>query len=360
MVKEAKLATAIHYTHHKVVVEAVYLSSLTRQQGGIEPAQLNYFRQQTGLLDLHGRVIYQRSADRNKTLTDALAEVDGYVFFLHGWDGTHRIWEDLPVRLVAEQQRVICFNLDVNGFGMSPFDKGTPLAEQCSLAALMAAVEQWLILLKLWPAPNRERKPFYLFVGHSMSGAALFYQDEIRWCNEAYGVYALAPALFCNDTQRQAFFKAVGLGIRIPSFSSVKHALAPRMIELVAAGASPAVKNEHVRVFARTPAGTLAQTLYVLGANTTWPIRNDWSRFRVALGDKDMLVGIDNMLELLSQLGLQSDQIRVTTGDHYFFSHGEGSPPSHRENREVVLQDLLAYCRMLAVEARAISGGSKS
>jgi pimeloyl-ACP methyl ester carboxylesterase len=290
-------------------------------------------------------------------LTQALSDADGYVFFLHGWDGTHRIWENLPARLAASHKRLVCFNFDINGFGLSPFIRDIPRADQCSPAALIAAIELWLKTLKLWPTPRRSRKPFFLFVGHSMGAAALFYKSEIGWRNEAYGFYALAPALFCNDTQRQAFFKTVGLGIRLPSFTAVKNALAPHIMEILAAGASPEVKNEHVRVFARTPFGTLAQTLYVMGASPTQPQRADWSRFRVALGDRDRLVGVDNMIDLLREFGLNFDQIRVMSGDHYFFSYGDGSPPAHRENREALLEDLLAFCQQLVEEARRNSEG---
>lgn len=355
MVKEAKLATAVHYTHQYVVVESFHLSNLARQNGVIGAAELEQFRRQTGLVDLYWRALYYKFPDPHKTLSQALAEADGYVFFLHGWDGSHRIWEDLPLKLTAAHKQIVCFIIDVNGFGMSPFINPIPTAEQCSPTALMAAVEHWVSLLKLWPTPRRLRKPFYLFVGHSMSAAALFYKSEIGWRSEAYGLYALAPALFCNDTQRQAFFKTVGLGIRIPSFTAFKNALAPYILEVLAAGASPEVKNEHVRVFARTPFGTLAQTLYVLGASTALPERNDWFRFRVALGDKDRLVGLENMLELLHQFGLGDDQIRVMNGDHYFFSYGEGSPPAHQENRKAVKQDLLAFCEKLTEEVRTIS-----
>jgi pimeloyl-ACP methyl ester carboxylesterase len=331
---------------------------LARQNLGLDLTGLEQFRRQTGLVDLYWRAMYYKFPDGYPSLAEALQEADGYVFFLHGWDGTHRIWENLPVRLVAAHKRIVCFNLDVNGFGLSPFINDTPEAEQCTPAALIKAIELWLNMLKYWPAPRRRRrKPFYLFVGHSMGAAALFYKAEIGWRTDAYGFYALAPALFCNDTQRQAFFKTVGTGIRIPSFAAVKNALAPHIMEILAAGASPEVKKEHVRVFARTPFGTLAQTLYVLGASPARPQRSDWSRFRVALGDKDRLVGVDNMLYLLDEFGLGVNQIRVTTGDHYFFSYGDGSPLAHRDNSEAVLQDLLAFCRQLTQEARVFSGG---
>jgi hypothetical protein len=76
----------------------------------------------------------------------------------------------------------------------------------------------------------------------------------------------------------------------------------------------------------------------------------------VALGERDRLVRVENMLDLLAEFGLGADQIRVAAGDHYFFSYGDGSPPAHYENRKAVLEDLLAFCRCLAEEAREISG----
>ncbi len=353
MVRQAKISTAVHYRHQQVTVEAFHLSDLARQNLSLDMAGLEQFRQQTGLVDLYWRAMYYKFPDGYKDLAEALVEADGYVFFLHGWDGTHRIWENLPLHLAATYKRVVCFNLDVNGFGLSPFINDTPDAEQCNPTALIRAIELWLNALKLWPTPRRRRsKPFYLFVGHSMGAAALFFKEEIGWRSDAYGFYALAPALFCNDTQRQAFFKTVGTGIRIPSFAAVKNALAPHIMEIVAAGASPEVKKEHVRVFARTPFGTLAQTLYVLGANPSRPQRADWSRFRVALGDRDRLVGVDNMLYLLDEFGLKADQIEVAAGDHYFFSYGDGSPPTHRQNREALLEHLLDFCRQLTEETR--------
>ena len=355
MVKEAKLDTAVHYTHPYVAVEAFHLANLARPNGGIDLTQLAQFHQQTGLIDLYWQACYYKYPDRHKTLIQALTEAEGYVFFLHGWDGSHRIWEDLPLQLTAAHKRIVCFSLDVNGFGLSPFVHPLPTVEQCSPVALMTAVELWLSMLKLGPAPRRWRQPFYLFVGHSMGGAALFYKSEIGWHNQVYGLYALAPALFCNDTQRQASFKAIGMGIRIPSFTAVKNALVPHIMEILAAGASPEVKKEHIRVFARTPFGTLAQTLYVLGASPARPERNDWTRFRVALGDKDRLVRLENLLELLGQLGLKADQIGVAAGDHYFFSYGAGSPLRHKENRTNILEDLLAFCHRLTAEAKAMS-----
>ncbi len=114
MVKETRIATAIHYTHQNIGVEAHQFSTLAQQGHWLTPVQLDQLRQQTGLADLSWRTLYYKFPDRAKTLAQALADAEGYVFFLHGWDGTHRIWEDLPLRLTVAHQRLVCFNFDVN------------------------------------------------------------------------------------------------------------------------------------------------------------------------------------------------------------------------------------------------------
>jgi pimeloyl-ACP methyl ester carboxylesterase len=285
-------------------------------------------------------------------LPQAIAEAEGYVFFMHGWSGSHRIWEKLPIQLAGQHKRLVCFNLDVNGFGQSPFLNDTPTAKQCNPAGLMATVEQWLAAINLWPSSRTSPRPFYLFVGHSMSGAALFFKDVTHWKNETYGFYALAPALFSNDVQRQTFFKTVGVSIRLPSFSTVKDTLAPHFIDRLGTGASPQVKHEHLRIYNQTPFSVLAQTLYVLGATATFPFRNDWSRFRVALGHKDRIVRMDYLLDLLEQFSFRPTQIRLTLGDHYFFSYGDGSPSGHKHNQITVFNDLLNFCNQLTEEAK--------
>ena len=185
-----------------------------------------------------------------------------------------------------------------------------------------------------------------------MSGAALFYKDDTKWQNEIFGAYAMAPALFCNDAQRQTFFKTVGASIGLPSFGTVKTALAPHAIKITGAGASPEVKNEHLRIFNQTSFGTLAQTLYALGLTSPIPSRTDWSQYKVALGKRDMLVSTNNVLNLLSSLKFKSSQIRVTPGDHYFFSYGQGSPIAHQLNRQAVFDDLLTTCYQLSSKAK--------
>jgi hypothetical protein len=351
IIKQTKISTAVHYAHENVITESLQLSNLNKKYSLANSASMDEFHQQTGLADMYWEAMYYQPPGQKKNLFQALGEVEGYVFFMHGWDGSHRIWESLPLQLAARHRHIVCFNLDVNGFGSTPFIQETPRPDQCSPAALMAAVEYWLRAVNLWPASYRQQKPFYLFVGHSMSGAATFYKDVTRWQDETYGFYALAPALFCNDMQRQAFYKAVGAGIRLPSFTALKDVLAPHVIDLLGTGASPAVKKEHLRIYNQTPFGTIAQTLYVLGTTTTPPQRTDWSRYKIALGHRDRMVGLNNMLDLLEELHFHPNQIRVLFGDHYFFSYGPGSPLSHKKNQQAVLDDLLAFCRHLADEA---------
>ena len=344
IIKQARISTALYYSLENIAIEPFYLS------GQVKWELLKEFQEQTGLADLHWEAIHFHFPRQERTISQALAEADGYVFFMHGWSGSHRIWEKLPLQLTAKHKQIVCFNLDVNGFGESPFLRDTPHERQCSPAALMAAVEYWLTAINLWPIRNRKRKPFYLFVGHSMGGAATFFKDVTGWEDEAYGFYALAPALLCNDAQRQVFFKTLGLSIGFPSFTTVKDALAPHIIDVLGTGASSDVKNEHLRTYNQTPFGTLAQTLYVLGTTGGPPKRTDWSRYKVALGDKDRVVGTDQMLNLLKELDFPPDQIRVTHGDHYFFSYDSESPPDHKTNRQVILDDLLSFCRQLSKE----------
>ena len=145
----------------------------------------------------------------------------------------------------------------------------------------------------------------------------------------------------------------MGAGIRLPSLSVLKDALAPHVIQILGPGASPQVKAEHLRIYNKTPFGTIAQTLYMIGAGTKPPQRTDWSHFKVALGHKDRVVGLDHTLNLLETLDFHPNQIRVTLGDHYFFSYGEGSPSSHNKNQQVIFDDLLTFCHQLGNAAQS-------
>jgi hypothetical protein len=352
--KQTNLQTAIQYNHENVATVRTCLSAMDQKQALAADKSLHTFQTVTGLKDMAWQALYFKYPDRDQGLEESLAVADGYLFFMHGWSGNHRIWEHLPGWLASRHKNIVCFNLDVNGFGGSSFIEQVPAREQCTPAAIMRATEYWLEAIKLWPAPpNRRLRPFYLFVGHSMSGAALFYKDVRYFHHDIYSFYSLAPALFHNDTQRQAFFKTVGISIGLPTLSTVKDTLAPHVIDILGPGASGPVKAEHLRVYNETPFGTLAQTIYALGSAPPPPERNDWNRFKVALGHKDRIVNLGASLSLLEKFGFGPAQIRVTLGDHYFFSHGEGSPHTHYLNRRVVENDLLELCYDLTRESRS-------
>jgi len=329
-----------HHPHVKQAEFTLSTSQLTAQA-------IKQFQTKTGLADLYWQVLYDISDSHQQTVEQSIQQAKGYVFFLHGWDGSHLIWEDLPLRLILSLKEIVCFIPDVNGFGRTPFIEDTPDEVHCCPTGMMIAIEEWLSLIGLQPNADKQDNPFYLFVGHSMGGAALFYKQEQGWQNQSYSLYTLAPALLCNDVQYQRFYKTLGLGIGIPSFSFLKKQLAPRVIEILGGGASQAVKDEHVRIFSTTPFGTLAKTIYAMGALATKPQRTDWSRFQIALGNKDRLVALNSMLDLLEEFDIKADQLRVMFGDHYFFSHDQQSPHSHRHNREVILQDLIKCCDTL-------------
>ncbi|RME99594.1 MAG: alpha/beta hydrolase [Chloroflexi bacterium] len=352
-IRQSNIKTAVHYTQKNVATERFLLSDYLQQHNPDTPDALQQFQQQTGLANLYWQATYYQWPGFDGGLPELVTRADGYVFFMHGWTGSHRIWENLPVQLAGKHKNIICFNLDVNGFGQSPFISQTPTPQQCSPASLMNAVETWLQLVGLRPAPpNRKRKPFYLFVGHSMSGAALFFKDAAGWAEETCGSVALAPALFYNDAQRKTFFKTMGISIGLPSFNAVKDRLAPRIIDLLGPGASVQVKNEHLRIYNQTPFGTLAQTLYVLGTPSTFPQGTDLQNFKIFLGHKDRIVGLDNMLNLLETLNFNPAQLRVMLGDHYFFSYGKGSPESHNQNRKLFFAELLDFCYQLTGNVR--------
>lgn len=310
-------------------------------------AQLTAFQASTGLADYAWRVIYHAgSGDEPVTLDERLDRARGFIIFMHGWDSNHEIWENLPGMVCRRNPYLVCFAPDVNGFGSSPFIEPTPDLEQCSPAASMHAVEQWAALIQLKPDRDRLRRVPFVFVGHSMSGAALFFKsDTDGWENERYVLLALAPALLRGDLLRKGFYKTLGLGIMAGTgqapFDWLKVKLSPRFIEPLIGGASAANKKVQLEIFARTPNGTLAQTFYAMGLAENSPQRAHWDNFRVILGHRDRLVGLLPMLNLLEELGLNTVNIRVVLGDHYFFSVGRATVRTHGQNRTLVVREIL-------------------
>jgi pimeloyl-ACP methyl ester carboxylesterase len=313
--------------------------------GFMSPRALSGFRQVTGLADFKWRVYYhRRPAGRVLAVNRLVANAQGYVVFMHGWDGSHSIWEDLPAQVCQANPRLVCFALDVNGFGGSPFiEAESPLLELCGPRGDMLAVERWLDLLKLH-RPGRQRQVF-TFVGHSMSGAALFHKTTQGWEEDRYSLLALAPAMLHHDPIRQALYRALGVGIgagqQYEFLDHFKDRLATPMMELMAHNASRAVKKEHVRIFHRTTKGAIAQTFFALGLAEETPPPRAWDNVFVMLAHKDRLVALRPTLDLLESMGLTSRNIQVVMGDHYFFSVSRQSRRLHAFNRTELLRHIL-------------------
>ncbi len=334
----------------KGIYSAAYSLSDLAEQGALKPKKLDAFRKSTRLEDYYWRAYWSRgSIIAAGGRGEFPRKTSLVVVFMHGWDGSNAIWENLPARVCANETNVLALSPDVNGFGRSPFRKPGELGySDCNPAADMRSVEEWLQMLGL--LGGRRHVPI-LLVGHSMSGAALFYLDPQRWPRQLIGRCALAPALLMNDALRKGFYRTLGLGIwagRRLSLDKLTEAVSPVIVKQLISGASKAVQAEHGRIFKRTDKSTLAHTFFAMGQAKRPPQVKDWGRFKVILGHEDRLVGLTPMLGLLTDLGFNSRQLRVVLGDHYFFSVGRHSRDLHREGREIALEEICA----LAAECR--------
>jgi len=329
------------------IVSASYTLNGLVQTGLIGQQRVARFYTQTGLADFAWRVFWPQAAVRRQCHREAMIRARGFVIFLHGWDGSHAIWEKIPALVCAANPRLVALAADVNGFGGSLFADELPALEACDPAASMAAVERWIELLGLRSSRRAtHRLRVITLVGHSMSGAGLFYLDESRWRQHEVARLAIAPALLINDALRKSFYKALGVGIWAGSTTDtlgwLKTRLAPSIVEALIGAASRVVKVEHVRMFNATSKGTLAQTFFAMGAIPCQVKPRHWRHFHIMLGHKDRLVGITPMLRLLEELGFTSDQVRVMLGDHYLFSVSSQSRRLHLRNREIVVEEVLA------------------
>jgi hypothetical protein len=158
--------------------------------------------------------------------------------------------------------------------------------------------------------------------------------------------YALAPALLLEDDTKQAFYRGLGLAIdlvnRIPAFEIIERVVKPQIISTLCGGASDFIKSAHDVQYSLTPRATTATTLTAMGVLQDWEIPRDFGLFRVMLGHRDALVGLTPMLDLVSKLEFPTANIRVVPGSHYMFSVGRDSAFQHAQNRELVVEDILA------------------
>ncbi len=311
----------------------------------LEPESVEAFQQETGLSDFAWRVLWADPAVKPdaESVANALRSAAGVVVFVHGWTGTGDIWEDLPAMLVRENPDLIALVPDVNGFGGSPFSMAVPPLHLCDPPAVMRQLERWLEVIGLHTDTAPHRRPF-IFVGHSMGGASLFFADDKKWKLGELGRIAVAPALLMNDRSRQRFYRTLGAGIRFSGLTQwldqiAERFVAPRIIRVLAGGASDRVQAEHMRIYRSTTEGTVAQTFAAMGTLKADLEKVAWPYFQVMLARGDGLVGAELTQELLLANHFDPDQINLTDGDHYFFSVGRRDRV-HAYNREALIASI--------------------
>lgn len=345
-----EISSAVRSEAEQGIYSAAYTLKNLSDRGVISTEKSEYFHRTTRLKDFFWRTYWSRGdLITAGGRSEFLRKTDAAVVFMHGWDGSEAIWENLPARLCAEERNLLVLAPDVNGFGRSPFLTPDKLDfRECDPAADMRAVETWLDVIGI--LGGRRHVPV-IFIGHSMSGAALFYFREGRWSQHTIGRCAIAPALLMNDILRKGFFSTMGVSIWAGArllLEKLTETISPLVINQLISGASKAVQAEHKRIFKMTHKSTLANTFYAMGQAKRPSHKGDWINFKVLLGHSDRLVGLDPMLKLLVDLGFRSRQVRVILGDHYFFSVGQHSRRLHTEGREIALEeirDLVNQCR---------------
>jgi hypothetical protein len=148
-----------------------------------------------------------------------------------------------------------------------------------------------------------------------------------------------------KDAVKQTLYRTLGLsigaGLQYDFLDRFKERLVGPMMEVLAANASRVVKKEHARMFQKVAKGTIAQTFFALGLAEQDPLERRWDNVFVMLGHSDRLVALSPTLDLLATMGLQSWNIQVLLGDHYFFSVSRHSRKLHGFNRAEVLRHIL-------------------
>jgi pimeloyl-ACP methyl ester carboxylesterase len=330
------------------VASAAFALSALADRGLLTTRQLADFQDATGLADLAWRAFWSQTAlaEAGGNYRALLRRAQGFVIFMHGWNGSGEVWEHLPALTCAANPRLVALSPDLNGFGGSPFLAEVPAVEQCDPPAVMQSVTYWVNMLGLRSSARaRRRRRVITFVGHSMGGAALFYFQEQGWHANEFVRCAVAPALLVDEELRQGFYRALGVGLwtgkPAEALENIKARLTPRVVENLVADASATTRAVHSRIFETTPKGTLAQTFYAMGLVPHEFERKRWRNFRVILARDDRMMDVSQMLHVLDELGLASNQIQVVWGNHYLYSVGDRSHRIHLRNREIVLGEIL-------------------
>jgi len=315
----------------------------------IDRAEGERFLKESGLIDFYWEVTFPDDFEMpDEMLVDRIANVQGYVVFVHGWTGNHTIWEDLPGFVCTQNRQLVSIAVDHNGFGGSPFEDVTPSLESCNPPAAMKTLQKWVDLMKFRRQPGMSRLKVINFVGHSMGGAMLFYMDPMQWRYGEVTRTALAPALLLEDENRRLFYTTLGLGIgilqRLPVLEVIERFIKPGMLNTLVVGASDEVKKIHSDQYSDTARGVTGATFMAMGRLNNYEIARDFRLMRVMLGHRDPLVGLVDMMDLLMKLEFPAANLHVVPGTHYMFSIGREDPLNalqHAQNRDMVVEDIL-------------------
>jgi len=315
-------------------------------RGLLDREAVNSFLLDSGLRDYSWHLIWSdEAATSDADLPEKISSADGYAVFIHGWTGSHAIWEALPEMVVTSNPRIVALVVDHNGFGATQFLHPMPALALCGPNAAMRAAERWFDLLNLRRPLGALQAKTVNWIGHSMGGAALFFIDEAHWRLGEMTRTALAPALLIHDETHRTFYTALGLGIglvgRIHALEVIDQVVSPNILDVLAEGATALVKAEHARIYDTTPKGVTARTFAAMGTITDHPQPHRWELMRVVLAHRDRLVGLTAMIDLLQELAFDVNQVRVVAGTHYLFSVGSMFQRAHEQNRQIVLKDIL-------------------
>jgi hypothetical protein len=324
------------------------LTDLMRK-GYIDRAEGQNFLTQAGLTDFHWQIVWPDDFEMpDEMLVDRIANVQGYVVFVHGWTGNLYIWEDLPGMVVRANRQLISITIDHNGFGQSSFEDLTPSMDSCNPPATMRTLQAFVDLIRIRRQPGQTRTKVINFVGHSMGGATLFYINPILWGYGEVTRFALAPALLLEDESHRAFYQTLGLGIgilqRLPVLEIVERFIKPSVLAVLASGASNQVKQIHSHQYNETARGITGATFMAMGRLNDYEIPHDFDLMSVMLGHRDPLVGLIPMIDLLGKLEFPAANIHVVPGTHYMFSIGSETPMNayyHAQARDMVVEDIL-------------------
>jgi pimeloyl-ACP methyl ester carboxylesterase len=324
------------------------LTDLMRK-GYIDRRDGQSFLVQAGLTDFHWEVTWPEDFEMpDEMLVDRIANVQGYVVFVHGWTGNLQIWEDLPGMVVSRNRQLVSIAIDHNGFGLSVFEDLTPSMDVCNPPAAMRTLQAFVDLICIRRQPGQTRTKVINFVGHSMGGATLFYMNPMQWNYGEVTRFALAPALLLEDEAHRAFYQTLGLGIgilqRLPVLEIVERFIKPSVLGVLASGATNRVKEIHSRQYGETARGITGATFMAMGRLNDYEIPHDFGLMSVMLGHRDPLVGLIPMMDLLGKLEFPASNIHVVPGTHYMFSIGNETPTNayhHAQARDMVVDDIL-------------------